>query len=122
MADQTFFTLKQGATGTAFVTTLKQTVALNTLGAVDLSDYQEVWFVATKVGRNTRVIYDQCVINPDQVNLKGKVRYEFTDTTANIPTGAYDVEFHAKDADDEWHYFPSNRTAPYGKLYVEKGL
>lgn len=122
MADQEFYTLKQGASGSAFTATMKQQVSANTMAPIDLSDYESVHFVVRKAGRPGRVINGECTINPDQVTLKGKVRYEFTEITAAIATGTYDVEFHGIDETGDLHIWPSNRQYTYGKLYVEQPI
>ncbi len=116
MADVTFFVIKRGASGAAFVATLK-----DDSGPVDLSDFTEVLFVAKRAGRGTVISGAECDINPDQVNLKGKVRYEFDDSTSDIPSGEYDVEFHATDSDG-LHVFPTSKAEPYGKLIVLPAL
>lgn len=115
MPATTLFVLKRGATAASFTVTLKDID-----GPVDLSDYEWVKFYAKREGRNLVPIHGEvCNIVTDQVNLKGKVTYNFDDTIADtIPLGEYNVEFHGKDENGEIHIFPSSLAEPFGQLVV----
>lgn len=117
MADTTHYELKRGATGSAFIVVLKD-------GGVptDLTGFSSMKFVAKKQGREGRVIDDAiCEIFADQVGSRGRVKYEFDETTSNILSGTYDCEFHGQKA-GEVYIWPTSKLVPYGKLIVRDSI
>ncbi len=118
--DITTYTIKQGADGSEFVVILRDANKMPS----DLSVFSEVRLIATKQGRDVRVIDDTndenlCEIFADQVASRGKIRYEFTELTSSIPTGIYRIEFHGR-KNGELVIWPTKRAEPYGLLIVQE--
>lgn len=119
MADITEFVHKRFALS-EFTLTLKD----ETL-ASDLTDFDEIRFVARKQGRDERVI-DGVPVTIVQTSsatdhpTRGKIKYKFDATTAAIPTGTFDVEFHGYKDGNLDTIWPSNRKNPFGKLICQE--
>lgn len=111
------FVLKRGSTGAVMVATLKDAA-----GAVDLTG----WTIklTLKLGNSAVPQIDEsdCVVDPDQVANKGKVRHLFDETNCNIPKGVYNAEFKATDPNGEIHYFPTEKNNLYERVIVQDSL
>lgn len=105
------FTLKQGAVGTTIEFTLS-----DANGPVDLTG----WAVTMTARKGTVTAIDGgiCTITDAEA---GQGEYEFDAESAGIAVGEYKLEFKGTVGSDVY-YFPTNRTNPYGKLYVIASL
>ena len=117
MAINNEYVLKRGEVGTLLEFTLNDND-----GAVNLNGWTVT--ITAKKGSNTPVIDEAaCTLEPNQPTTgKGKGTYEFDSTTANIPSGTYNLEFKATNPSGDVYYFPKTHKEPYALLYVVEPL
>ena len=106
------FTLKQGAVGTVMEFTLTDAD-----GPANLTGWT-VTIIAKKGTSDPVIDGDACVMTDAAV---GEGTYTFSTDSAAVPIGEYKLEFKATNGANV-QYFPTNRTVPYGKLYVVASL
>jgi hypothetical protein len=107
------YVLKRGEVGTLLEFTLKDAD-----GAVNMNGWTVT--VTARRGSNDPVIDNAaCTLVANQPTTgKGKGSYTFTNVTANIPVGVYDLEFKGVAPGGIVHYFPKSRDERFASLLV----
>jgi len=107
------YVLKRGEVGTLLEFTLS-----DANGTVNLNGWTVT--MTAKRGAVAPVIdAAACTLAANQATTgKGKGTYTFTETTANIPVGQYDLEFKAVAPGGAVYYFPKSRAQRFASLLV----
>lgn len=110
------YVLKKGEVGTIMEFTLKDAD-----GAVNLNGWTVT--MSVKKGSASPVIDEAaCSVDANQTTNKGKGTYEWTNVTANIDAGKYNMEFKAVNPGGDVYYFPKTAKEPFAILKVIEPL
>lgn len=111
------YVLKRGETGSVMDFTLRDED-----GPVNLTGWT-VTLTASREGEAPAISSGSCTLAASQTTTgKGKGTYEFTESSASIPTGTYRLEFKGVTPAGDVFYFPKSAKTPYATLEVIDSL